>query len=112
MRSGDLIERISLEEITGTGDGAWTPRAASPTLRAAVEWLGTNGTARIRIRYRDDLKSKRDLGRGLRLLFEGHVLMIDDVTEVVRGREVHLACHDEIAEAPVLATGAKGVVGA
>jgi hypothetical protein len=113
MRAGDLADRITLEEVTGTVESpVWTPREASPTLWAAVEWLGADGQARIRLRRRDDLKSKRDIGRGLRVLFEGHVLAVDDITEVVRGREVHLACHDEIAETPNLATGATGVVGA
>jgi head-tail adaptor len=112
MNAGDLSDRITLEEVTGTVESpVWTSREASPTLWAAVEWQ--NGRdVRLRIRFRDDLKSDRDIGRGLRALFEGHTLPVDRVEEVVRGREVHLFCHDEIAETPNLATGATGVVGA
>lgn len=105
MRPGDLADRITLEEITGPDNGAWTTRAR---LWAAVEWR-QEGQATIRLRYDNDLKSRRDIGRGMRVLFEGHVLMVDDVTEVVRAREVHLQCHDVIAEVDNLATGARGV---
>lgn len=113
MRAGDLSDRIVLEESTGQTMADWIPRENSPELWAAVEWLGADGTARIRIRYRDDLKSKRDIGpHGLRVLFEGHVLTVDDITEVVRHQEVHLQVRDQIADMPNLATGATGVAGA
>lgn len=112
MRAGDLKDRIVLEESTGQTMAEWIPRESSPALWAAVEWLGADGTARIRVRYRHDLKSKRDIGAGLRVLFEGHVLTVDDITEVVRHQEVHLQVHDQIADMPNLATGATGVAGA
>lgn len=110
MRSGDLKDRIALEEITGLGNGVWTPRESGSSLWAAVA-LGAGGEGSIRIRYRDDLKSDRDLGRGLRALWKGHVLTIDRAEEVVRGREVQLTCHDVIVTTDVLATGAHQVTG-
>lgn len=111
-RPGEFNDRIDLEEITGLGDGVWTAREAGPSLWADVQWQLGGAEATIRILFGDGtLKSDRDIGRGLRVLFDDHVLTVDHITEVIRAEEVHLTCHDVIVTTDVLATGAHQVTG-
>lgn len=110
MKAGTLRDRISLESIHGTGDGAWTEYATAPAdLWAAVEPRGGDGSYTVRIRYRSDLRHKRDIGAGLSVIFGPQRLNVLDITEVERRKEVHLTCREAVIDVDTLSTGAHGV---
>lgn len=103
---GELRERITLQRAADNDVAAtkWSAFTTSPKVWAAVEPLGDR-RYRVRIRYRDDLKSIRDCEPAVRVLYDDLVLNVDDVTEAERRVEVHLICTDLVVPAPSLATG-------
>ena len=109
IQAGELHERITLERIQGVGDGDWLPIAQTPDVWAAVEPIGGDNRYRVRIRYRADLRSLRDVAPGMRVLWLDRVLMVEDVIEAALHQETHLFCRDVIVNAPVLSPGGKRI---
>jgi hypothetical protein len=87
--ASDMRDRITLERLIESASGAHSWSVVD-TVSAAVEPQG-EATYRLRIRYRDDLRSRADLEPAMRVKYLGDYLDLNDVVETVRHTELQIS---------------------